>query len=274
MGSIRWRDQIYLWLSSGLTLKKKGKFEEVKKTQFKPFGISHNNSIQQSSIFGALPMGYFPPYNGFGYQTPGTYGLTQYPLASMQNQTGFHSMISPAHQGNVLRGISHNLSTGTGPRNLMAMQSAGYVGSGYPGVPSLQYPLTYHGNMISPRPLDNSHSSVQALNVNNSFAPASVTSTSSGGQIEGPPGVNLFIYHIPQEYGDQELSNAFQGFGRVLSAKVFLDKATGFSKCFGFVSYDSSAAAQAAINVMNGFQLGGKKLKVQLKRENKLSKPY
>ncbi|XP_066353722.1 RNA-binding protein BRN1-like isoform X2 [Miscanthus floridulus] len=55
----------------------------------------------------------------------------------------------------------------------------------------------------------------------------------------------------------------------------FVDKATGVSKCFGFVSYDSPASAQAAINRMNGYQLGGKKLKVQLKRENnKHSKPY
>ena len=39
----------------------------------------------------------------------------------------------------------------------------------------------------------------------------------------------------------------------------------------GFVSYDSPAAAQAAISMMNGFHLGSKKLKVQLKRENKQS---
>ncbi|XP_076898666.1 RNA-binding protein BRN2-like [Bidens hawaiensis] len=94
-------------------------------------------------------------------------------------------------------------------------------------------------------------------------------SGSAPDHVEGPPGANLFIYHIPQDFGDEELANAFRGFGRVLSSKVFVDKATGVSKCFGFVSYDSPTAAQAAINSMNGFQLGGKKLKVQLKRDNK-----
>jgi len=42
----------------------------------------------------------------------------------------------------------------------------------------------------------------------------------------------------------------------------------------GFVSYDLPVAAQAAISMMNGVQLGSKKLKVQLKRENKQNKPY
>lgn len=42
----------------------------------------------------------------------------------------------------------------------------------------------------------------------------------------------------------------------------------------GFVSYESPASAQNAIAMMNGRQLGGKKLKVQLKRDNKQNKPY
>ena len=42
----------------------------------------------------------------------------------------------------------------------------------------------------------------------------------------------------------------------------------------GFVSYNSPAAAQSAIGMMNGFQLNGKKLKVQLKRDNKQNKQY
>ncbi|GFZ13693.1 RNA-binding protein-defense related 1 [Actinidia rufa] len=203
------------------------------------------NPAQHPSLFGSLPMGYIPPYDGYGYQAPGTYGLMQYRLPPMQNQPAFHNVIPPVNQGNALRGVIPDLSPTMTTRNY-PLPSASYVGSAYQAVPGLQYPMTFPGDV----------------------------SGNSGGQVEGPPGANLFIYHIPQEFGDQELASAFQPFGTVLSAKVFVDKATGVSKCFGFVSYDSPEAAQSAINMMNGFQLGGKKLKVQLKRDNKQNKPY
>ena len=56
----------------------------------------------------------------------------------------------------------------------------------------------------------------------------------------------------------------FLPFGNVISSKVFIDRATNQSKCFGFVSFDNPTSAQAAIQAMNGFQIGMKRLKVRM----------
>jgi CUG-BP- and ETR3-like factor len=55
---------------------------------------------------------------------------------------------------------------------------------------------------------------------------------------EGPAGANLFVYHLPHDLTDADLATAFNPFGNVISAKVYVDKFTGESKGFG--KYSSS----------------------------------
>ena len=83
---------------------------------------------------------------------------------------------------------------------------------------------------------------------------------------KGPAGANLFIYHLPHKITDADLATVFDPFGNVVSAKVYVDRYTGDSKGFGFVSFDTIESAEAAIDAMNGFQIGQKRLKVQHKR--------
>lgn len=50
---------------------------------------------------------------------------------------------------------------------------------------------------------------------------------------EGPAGSNLFVYHLPHDLTDADLATAFNPFGNVISAKVYVDRNTGESKGFG-----------------------------------------
>ena len=76
-----------------------------------------------------------------------------------------------------------------------------------------------------------------------------------GGTQSGPLGANLFVYHLPKRFTDRDLFALFSRIGNILSAKVYVDKQTHESKCFGFVSYQFPYEASMAIKQLNGFQV-------------------
>ncbi|SBT77562.1 CUGBP Elav-like family member 1, putative [Plasmodium ovale] len=82
----------------------------------------------------------------------------------------------------------------------------------------------------------------------------------------GPPGANLFIFHVPNEWQQADLIQAFSPFGELLSARIATEKNTGRNRGFAFVSYENIESAAAAISQMNGFMALNKKLKVTVKK--------
>ncbi|CDS41751.1 CUGBP Elav family like [Echinococcus multilocularis] len=97
-------------------------------------------------------------------------------------------------------------------------------------------------------------------------APLNHPSVAPGPVITGPENCNLFINFLPQACDAIDLFKLFSPFGRIISTKIFVNRATYTSKCFGFVSYDNPSSAHRAITEMNGYVMGSKRLRVELKR--------
>lgn len=76
----------------------------------------------------------------------------------------------------------------------------------------------------------------------------------------------LFVGGLPWKTTDQELNDAFSQAGTVVSAQVITDRATGRSKGFGFVEMSTDEEADAAINMWNGKDLGGRNIMVDAAR--------
>merc|ERR1711879_888833 len=82
----------------------------------------------------------------------------------------------------------------------------------------------------------------------------------------GPPGCNLFVFHLPDDWTDDDLLEYFAPHGPVISAKVMKEVGTGRSRGFGFVSYEDRVGASTAIKKMQGYKILGKRLKVEFKK--------
>lgn len=70
----------------------------------------------------------------------------------------------------------------------------------------------------------------------------------------------LFVGSLPWSINDEALKTAFEPHGKVLSAKVIMNKETGKSRGFGFVEFENESEAQNAISALDGKDLKGRNI--------------
>ena len=76
----------------------------------------------------------------------------------------------------------------------------------------------------------------------------------------------LYVGNLSHDITDSALQEVFESHGSVLSAQVIVDRETRRSKGFGYVEMSSEDEAQAAIDSLNGQEVAGRALTVNIAR--------
>lgn len=76
----------------------------------------------------------------------------------------------------------------------------------------------------------------------------------------------LFVGNLSFETTENDLQDAFAAFGTVTEANLMMDRMTNRPRGFAFVTMATPEEAQQAITGMNGKELGGRALTVNVAR--------
>jgi len=74
--------------------------------------------------------------------------------------------------------------------------------------------------------------------------------------------MNIYVGNLSNQATEDDLRQAFEGFGQVESVNIIKDRFSGESRGFGFVEMPSKDEAQKAIEEMNGKDLMGRAVNV------------
>ncbi len=72
----------------------------------------------------------------------------------------------------------------------------------------------------------------------------------------------LFVGNLSWKMTNEDLYSVFAEFGEIEEAVVAIDKLSGRSKGFGFVTYVEDASAASAIEALNGAEIEGRQIAV------------
>ncbi|XP_055020601.1 CUGBP Elav-like family member 5a isoform X35 [Boleophthalmus pectinirostris] len=221
-------------------------------------------------------------------------------IRRMQQMVGQFGIFNPA--------IALPFSTYSSYAHALMQQQAAIMAASHGGylTPSVAFPATQihqmgalNINSLPPTPMTPVSGDSPPANITTSAVPSIVTPIVNGftgipHQPNGHPAVETVYTNGLPPYSTQSptaadtLQQAFTGVQQYTAAIYPATTLTPIGQTLpqppqviqqqqqreGFVSFDNPASAQAAIQAMNGFQIGMKRLKVQLKRPKDASRPY
>src|SRR5439155_622876 len=76
----------------------------------------------------------------------------------------------------------------------------------------------------------------------------------------------LFVGNLSFQTTENDLQDAFAAHGTVVEANLMMDRMTGRPRGFGFVTMSTPEEAQKAIEALNGKEIGGRALTVNIAR--------
>ena len=76
--------------------------------------------------------------------------------------------------------------------------------------------------------------------------------------------MKIYVGNLSYSTSEQDIRSAFSQYGTVDSADIITDRGTGRSKGFGFVEMDVDSEGQAAIDALNGKDMDGRILNVNV----------
>ena len=78
--------------------------------------------------------------------------------------------------------------------------------------------------------------------------------------------MNIYVGNLPYGFDEDAITALFGEYGDVVEATIIMDKMSGRSKGFGFVEFGDDAAANAAIEALDGKDYNGRDMKVNIAR--------
>lgn len=85
--------------------------------------------------------------------------------------------------------------------------------------------------------------------------------------------MKIYVGNLSYKLSEDELRDMFDEFGEVISSKIIVDKESGRSKGFGFITMASADDAKGAIKDLDGMEVKGRPIKVSEAKPRRGGRP-